>query len=278
MESIFQTVKVIYNLFNAKREEENMKVRKLYWANRIKRRLKKRIRRFGNTTKKRDQTKERHSFLSVINFLAEPCRVKSRVIVKKFLKRTADHNILYSKFIHFHTSAQTIIFFYKNKIKAKKYRFEFLVKTWTNIVTDIAKNNSLSKSKKTSKLSKKIMGITEEEKIDILTLYLKSWETKHHIEFIKYRMQMNESGGENFDNENKISVLEYLYQEIEKVLFGKESNSIKKSDCDQKSSRREGEKKESTLHNSLTKPNNRQKGAWQAQDGNVKYKPPPLFR
>ena len=277
MEATFKAVKIIYDLFNVKREEENMKVRMLYCANRIKRRLKKRLRRFGENSKKREQNKERHSFVSVINFLAEPSKITCKSIVKKFLKTTADHNVLYSKFINFYKSSEIILNFYKNKLKAKHFRFEFLSTIWDKNITDITKNNALGKSKKSGKLAKKVLGITEETKTDVLKLYLKSWDTKHQIKFIKYRMSINENGGENFQNENKITVLEYVYQEIEKVLFGKESG-IKKSEWDQKSSRREGERRESTINNSLTKPHNRHKGVWASQEGKSKHEPIPMFR
>lgn len=108
---------------------------------------------------------------------------------------------------------------------------------------------------------------------------MKSCDAKHQIKFIKYQILWNESGGANFENENKITLLEYAYQEIDLVLIGKEPSGIKKSELDQKSSRREGDKKESTLTHSLTKPNNRQRGGnWKGKEGDEKYIPLPMYR
>lgn len=145
METVYKTSKIIYDMFNTKREQRDLAARELYCASRIRRRLRKRLRRYGNTQKKRDQTKERHSFLSVINFLYEPCMFKSKGIVKNFLKLTADHEQMYSKFINFHNSVRVIISFYKQKLIAKKFRYEFLLETWSKVVTDITKNSSPGK-------------------------------------------------------------------------------------------------------------------------------------
>lgn len=85
----------------------------------------------------------------------------------------------------------------------KRLRMDNLNKVWKTAYQDIVQNNALSqgKSKKSSKVVKKVLSITDKTKNNILALYFKHCELKHKIKFLKFRLESIHQTGDDFTNQ-----------------------------------------------------------------------------
>lgn len=229
---IKQSTAIIYEVFANKRQQEINKAKRLYCARRIKRGLKKRMKRYGQDTETRIENTLRHTLTGVSTFLLEPDRSMCKNIVRAFLKKSADRNEKFDKFVNYYQQGDRIVQFYKRHYRAKKLRIEFLNDMWDRTIKDLVKNSALGKgkAKKMSKLVKKANTIDEDLKQKCIHLYYKYCEYRYRYRFLKYRMQANEEGGDNFGNENKLIQLETAFLEIDKVLFGHDTSVPKKTD------------------------------------------------
>jgi len=78
-----------------------------------------------------------------------------------------------------------------------------LRKSWDKNFIEITQNNALTqgKVKKSSKIVKKVIGITDELKENMLKLHYKYWELKHKIKFLNFRLEFIMSKGDDFSKE-----------------------------------------------------------------------------
>lgn len=74
-----------------------------------------------------------------------------------------------------------------------------------------------SKSKKLSKLAKKVATISDETLEKVITLYLEYCDLKFKIRFTKYTMSKDKD--EDFEKDNKIYHWEAQLLKIDKLLF-----------------------------------------------------------
>lgn len=176
----------------------------------------------------------RYTFSSVSNFLVDPTASTGKGILRCFLTSSADKNEKFAKFIVFYKSCESIVKFYKARFALKKKRIAFLAQIWDKNVKEITQNNMLGKgkTKKAAKLAKKIMALEEGTKEKVLGLYYEYCYARYRIRFIKYRMNSETGGGDDFSKENKIQEFESQFIEIDKVLFGHDLSTPRKKDDD----------------------------------------------
>lgn len=109
MKHTFDTMQIIYDIFDHKRQEKMLKDRQLYCANRIKRKFLIRATKFAPTLEDRNTNLFRYSYLSVINFLNEPSMATGKSVVLDFINSRADQHVVFDKFLNFHRKSQIII-------------------------------------------------------------------------------------------------------------------------------------------------------------------------
>ena len=97
----FNAVKMIFDAFDTKRQEQLLKDKQLYCANRIKRKCRIATQRFAPTLDERMINLFRHSYTSVSNFLYEPALKVNAQTVTDYIQCKSDQHMIFTKFIAF---------------------------------------------------------------------------------------------------------------------------------------------------------------------------------
>lgn len=170
----------------------------LYCSNRIKRNFKIKVRQFAPTLEDRNNNLGRYALNSIIKFVHEPCEMRSKDVLRSFLTKAANKYSTFTGFLHFAKSVDRLNNFYKNRLKIKAMNEYVLDKMWEKSYINITQNNMLGKgkSKKVSKLMKKIYAISNETKAKVLKVFCDHRILEFKIKFVLYRRRILENKGE----------------------------------------------------------------------------------
>jgi hypothetical protein len=185
---VYVALKAVYNIFNEKRIEKEMKIKMLHTCKQIKRNLKKRVARFGPDYDSRTQNLNRYGFNSVMIFLNEPVEIRARNVMSDFLTNSGNKYSVFTSFLKFASEADLISKFYKKRLQLRVIYKYILDKRWDSCFVNITQNNLLGKNKpkKVAKIMKKIYSISEDTKAKVLKLYNDHCTLKYRIWFIMY--------------------------------------------------------------------------------------------
>ena len=128
---------------------------------------------FAPSLEERNLNLKRYGINSMMIFLKEPGEHKAQNIMRGFLTASANKYSTFNAFLSYSKSVDFLNHFYKKRIKIKAMHSYVLEKTWDKSYINITQNNVLgkSKSKKVTKLMKKIYAISNETKERVLKCY-----------------------------------------------------------------------------------------------------------
>jgi len=115
-----------------------------------------------------------------------------------FTKASADKYSIFQSFIKFAKSTDFLCQFYKKRLKIKAMHFYALDNVWNKQFMNITQNNILgkSKTKKISKLMKKIYSISDDTKYRVLKLFMELCTLRFKIWFAQHRRSIAEKNQE----------------------------------------------------------------------------------